>query len=343
MSELINKSTETQKALYYEKLDDNKVHCKICGNECVLKEGMLSRCKSRQNIKGEMELANYGIASSIAVDPIEKKPLYHFYPGTRVFSLGGWGCNFCCLHCQNWEISQPPPSLNRGSYNITPQEAVALTIKHDSQGICWTYNEPAIWFEYTLDSAKLAKEKNLYTAYVTNGFLNKEPLKEIAPYLDAYRVDFKGFSDKFYQELCGIKAWMNIYNNTVLAKELGIHVEVVTNIVPAYNDSPETLKSIAKFTYENLGADTPWHVSRFFPNNKLKQLSPTPLETIDRAVEIGREIGLNYIYKGNCSGKSDTVCPECNTVAIERNLTVKVNLGPNGTCKRCGHSLNVRC
>jgi pyruvate formate lyase activating enzyme len=335
-------TTNIPKAMYYEKLEDNKVKCNICGNECILKEGALSRCKARKNEAGELILPSYCVVSSAAVDPIEKKPLYHFHPGTKVFSLGGWGCNFSCLHCQNWEISQSFSQLNRNSYHITPEEAVQLAQKQGAQGICWTYNEPAIWYEYTLESAKLAKKAGLYTAYVTNGFLNKEPLKTITPYLDAYRVDFKGFDDRFYQELCGIKNWKIIYDNTVMAKELGLHIEVVTNIVPGYNDSDETLKAIAEFTAKNLGPDTPWHISRFFPHHKLNNIDATPLSTIEKAYKIGKNAGLNFIYRGNCPGKSDTTCPACDEVAIERNFQTRINLGPNGTCKRCGKELNVR-
>lgn len=341
MSDHIN-SVELLSAQHFEILDNNKAKCNICGNECIIADGKLSRCRSRQNVDGELKLTTFSVASSAAVDPIEKKPLYHFYPGTNVFSLGSWGCNFTCLHCQNWQISQPVGS-GRGSYAITPEDAIALTINHKSQGICWTYNEPAIWFEYTYDSAQLAKEADLYTAYVTNGFLQEKPLRQIAPYLDAYRVDFKGFDDKFYQDLCGIKNWQLIYDNTALAKELGLHVEVVTNIVPGYNDSDETLTKIVEFTVEKLGPKTPWHVSRFFPNNKLNNISATPLETIDKAIDIGHKAGLQFIYKGNCQGKADTICPECGTVAVERDFRAKVNLGPNGTCVRCGNDLNIRC
>ncbi|MEW5820647.1 MAG: AmmeMemoRadiSam system radical SAM enzyme [Cyanobacteriota bacterium] len=343
MVQIFKGEEELKKAGYFEQLNDNKVLCKICGNECILIDGQPGRCRSRENIKGEMFLSTYSVASSVAVDPIEKKPLYHFYPGTSVFSIGGWGCNFNCIHCQNWQISQPAKTMTRGSYHLTPQESIKLTLSHKSQGICWTYNEPAIWFEYTLDSAKLAKENNLYTAYVTNGFLNKEPLKELSKFLDAYRVDFKCFDDKNYQELCGIKNWKNIYNNTVYAKELGIHIEIVTNIVPGFNDSDETLKNIAEFICNNLGPDTPWHVTRFFPNNKLNNIDPTPISTIEKAVEIGKAYGLYYIYKGNCPGKSETVCPKCGTVAVERDFNFKIHYLPGGKCCKCNHDLNIRC
>lgn len=343
MSDNLNPQGESRDALYYENIETDKVQCHICGNECVLGKGAISRCQSRKNIDGEMKLATYAISSSAAIDPIEKKPLYHFYPGTNVFSLGGWGCNFNCIHCQNWQISQPKKCSTRGSYFISPQEAIDITLKNKSNGICWTYNEPAIWYEYTLDSAKLAKEKGLYTAYVTNGFLNESPLKEIAPFLDAYRVDFKCFDDDSYQKLCAIKNWRKIYENTVIAKNLGMHVEVVTNVVPGFNDLDKTLTSIAKFVKENLGADTPWHISRFFPNNQLNDVDPTPLETIERAVQIAKNEGLYFVYRGNCHGNSDTICPKCGTVAVQRDYTVKLNLTPEGNCTHCGNDLNIRC
>lgn len=338
---MTNEATQIQKAKYSEKLDNNTVQCLLCSNECILKENILSRCLSRKNINGEMILCNYAITSCMAVDPIEKKPLYHFYPGTKVFSMGGWGCNFTCIHCQNDGISQPKLNAERKSYFVPPQEAIRLTIEHNCQGISWTYNEPAIWFEYTLDSARLAKEKGLYTAYVTNGFIQEKPLREIAPYLDAYRVDFKAFDDKFYSEVCGVKNWMNVYKNAVLAKELGMHVEAITNIIPGYNDSDKTLSDIAKFIYENLGPDTPWQATRFHPNNKLLHLNATPQETIEKAYQIGINSGLKFVYIGNLGFRTDTVCPECKTVAIKRSIPVEVSLGPNGTCVRCGNNLNI--
>ncbi|MGD9580906.1 MAG: AmmeMemoRadiSam system radical SAM enzyme [Vampirovibrionia bacterium] len=343
MSDKLNPHGESRLPLFYNKVDTDKVQCLICANECVLGNSAISRCQSRKNVDGDMKLATYAIASSVAVDPIEKKPLYHFYPGTKVFSLGGWGCNFFCIHCQNWQISQPKKCSTRGSYFIPPEEAVDIALKNKSQGICWTYNEPAIWYEYTLDSAKIAKENGLYTAYVTNGFLNEEPLRQIAPFLDAYRVDFKCYDDESYKKLCAIKNWQKVYQNTVIAKELGLHVEVVTNIVPGFNDSDKTLSSIAAFIKQNLGADTPWHISRFFPNNQLNDARPTPIETIEKAVDIARSEGLHFVYRGNCPGDSDTVCPQCATIAVQRDYAIKLNFTTDGRCTNCNYDLNIRC
>ncbi|OGI00953.1 MAG: AmmeMemoRadiSam system radical SAM enzyme [Candidatus Melainabacteria bacterium GWF2_37_15] len=252
---------------------------------------------SRKNVDGEMVLNTYAMASSIAVDPIEKKPLYQFHPGTKVFSVGGWGCNFQCKHCQNWHISQDMQE-NKG-YCLPPEKMIELAIEHKCEGVCWTYNEPAIWLEYTIDSAKLAKEKGLYTAYVTNGFMTIEALDLIAPYLDVFRVDLKSFDDEFYREISGIKSGKGVFETARHAKELGMHIEAVTNIIPTKNDSEENLKNLAEWIAENLGKDTPWHVTRFFPNYKLDNIEPTPIETLKKAEELGKQAGLKYIYLGN--------------------------------------------
>lgn len=338
--------------LMWEKKENDYVQCHICHNKCLISPGCVSRCTSRINIEGKMELNNFGVISSMAADPIEKKPLYHFYPGTKVFSVGGWGCNFTCLHCQNWQISQPTKKQTEkllkkgagvGGYCVSPEQLVDLIGKHNCQGLSWTYNEPAIWLEYTIESAKLAKEKGYYTAYVTNGYISPEALDEIAPYLDAFRVDLKSFSDEFYIQVCGVKNFQGIYETVKHAKDLGLHIEVVTNIIPTKNDSEKNLGNIAHWITNNLGKDTPWHVTRFFPYNKLENLPATPIETIDKAVKIGQKEGLNFIYKGNTGEESLTKCPDCNTVAVKRNSKIEINLKSNGTCTVCGRNLNMRC
>lgn len=283
--------------LLWEKLDNNNVRCNICHNRCTIPPGKVSRCLSRKNVDGEMVLNTYALASSVAVDPIEKKPLYHFHPGSQVFSVGGWGCNFQCKHCQNWHISQN--MLEDKGYYLPPEKMIELALQYNSEGVCWTYNEPAIWLEYTIDSAKIAKEKGLYTAYVTNGFMTIEALELIAPYLDAFRVDLKSFEDEFYREISGVKSARGVFETAKHAKELGMHVEAVTNIIPTKNDSEENLKNLAEWIAQNLGMDTPWHVTRFFPCYKLDYLEPTPVETLKRAGEIGEKAGLKYIYPGN--------------------------------------------
>lgn len=285
------------KALLWEKLENNAVRCNICHNRCVIPEGKTSRCLSRRNDRGEMVLNTYALASSVAVDPIEKKPLYHFHPGTKVFSVGSWGCNFSCKHCQNWQISQG--FIKEKSIYLPHEKMIELALKHGSQGVCWTYNEPAIWLEYTIDCAKLAKENGLYTAYVTNGYMTIEALELISQYLDAYRVDLKSSEDNFYREISGVAGAKGVFETAKRAKELGMHIEAITNIIPTKNDSEQNLKNIAEWIAQNLGVETPWHVTRFFPNYKLDNIPPTPLETLKLAEEIGRAAGLKHIHIGN--------------------------------------------
>ena len=336
--------------LMWEERKNDYVQCRICHNRCLIAPGNTSRCSSRKNVNGRMELNTFGLVSSLAADPIEKKPLYHFHPGTKVFSVGGWGCNFICLHCQNFSISQLKrqeeekllrQGMGIGGYCVLPEKLVDLITENNCQGLSWTYNEPAIWLEYTLASAKLAKERGYYTAYVTNSYITPEALDIIAPYLDAFRADLKSFDEEFYREICGVKNWYGIYETLLHAKELGLHIETVTNIIPTKNDSNENLRKIAHWIANNLGKDTPWHVTRFFPYNKLQHLPPTPIETLDKAVKIGKKEGLNFIYQGNTGVIFHTICPDCGVIAVERNRQTKINLTTEGNCLNCGRNLNI--
>ncbi len=297
----------------------------------------------RQNRDGELYVLNYAEASSVAVDPIEKKPLFHFFPKTQVFSLGTWGCNFHCKHCQNWQISHVKSV--QGSQRIPPQAAIELTKRYNCGGIAWTYNEPGIWFEYTLDSAKLAKKENLYTVYVTNGYLTTEALDTIGPYLDAWRVDVKGFSDSFYRQLAKVSRWQGILGVAKRAKEKwGMHVEVVTNLIPTMNDDEEQLRGIATWIREELGELTPWHVTRFYPHYQLSHLPPTPVASLERASAIGKAMGLKFIYTGNVPGHSgeNTFCYLCGKLVIRRWGYDTELVGIDGSrCKFCGADLNI--
>jgi len=236
-------------AMLYEKLSNSRVRCNVCQWRCTIGPARFGVCRVYQNRDGTLYNLNYAKASSVAVDPIEKKPLFHFFPSSLVLSLGGWGCNFHCKDCQNWEIACPvdnEPWL--GSREVLPQAAVEVAKGYQCDGIAWTYNEPSIWFEYTLDSAKLAKENNLYTVYVTNGYLTPEALDTIGPYLDAWRVDIKGFTDSFYRELAKVRRWRGILEVAKRAKDKwNMHVEVVTNIIPTMNDDDQQLESIASW------------------------------------------------------------------------------------------------
>ncbi len=334
-------------ALLYEKLPDSRVRCHTCQWRCRINPDKYGVCGMYQNRGGTLFNLNYGMVSSVAADPIEKKPLFHFYPGTLCFSLGTLGCNFHCKHCQNWEISTADStSLLHGCRELPPEKSIELARQHDCQGIAWTYNEPTIWFEHTLDSARLAKENNLYTVYVTNGYATPGALDTIGPYLDAWRVDIKGFSDEFYKTLTGIPRWREILEVTKRAKDKwNMHIEVVTNIVPTLNDDDKQLEGIAKWIRDELGELTPWHVTRFHPYHRLTHLPSTPLATIDRACEIGRRAGLRFIYACNVAGheSESTRCYSCGKTVVKRLGYQTDVVGLDGSrCRFCGAELNFR-
>ena len=335
-------------ALLAEKGPEGRVRCNICQWRCRISPGRAGVCKMYHNRGGTLFNLNYALASSVAVDPIEKKPLYHFYPGSQVFSLGSWGCNFHCQHCQNWEISCVDLTrvIAAGSREILPEKAVELAGRHDSRGIAWTYNEPTMWFEYTLNSAKLAKSNNLYTVYVTNGYMTPEALDTIGPYLDAWRVDVKGFSDHFYQDLARIKGWRGILEVAERARsKWNMHVEVVTNVIPTMNDDDKQLEGIAVWIRERLGELTPWHVTRFHPQHNLLDLPSTPVSTLERALEIGKRAGLKFVYIGNVPGhrNENTTCYSCGKLVVQRTgyHTEVVGLDKS-RCRFCGAELNIR-
>ncbi len=333
-------------AMLCEELSGSRVRCHVCQWRCVIGPGKLGLCRVRQNRDGRLYVLNYAVVSSAAADPIEKKPLFHFFPGSRVFSLGGWGCNFHCQHCQNWQISCSDLPAISEAQRVTPQNAVELTRRHGCRGIAWTYNEPAIWFEYTLDSAKLAREADLYTVYVTNGYLTSEALDIIAPFLDAWRVDIKGFSDDFYRQIAKVPRWRGVLETTKRAKEKwGVHVEVVTNVIPTMNDDDQQLRGIVTWIRDELGELTPWHVTRFHPQYRMGHLPPTPLASLERAIDIGREEGLSFVYAGNVPGHSreNTICYSCGKLVVERvGYQTRLTGLEDSSCRFCGADLNVR-
>ena len=334
-------------AMLYEKLPGSRVRCHICQWHCTIGPGKSGVCRMYRNEGGILYNMNYGQASSIAADPIEKKPLFHFFPASLAFSIGGWGCNFHCQDCQNWEISCPEASEPwRGSREVQPEAAIELAKRYQCRGIAWTYNEPSIWFEYTLDSARLAKENNLYTAYVTNGYLSPEALDTIGPYLDAWRVDIKGFSDSLYRNLARIRHWQGILEVARRAKnKWGMHIEVVTNIIPTMNDDDVQLEGIARWIKDELGELTPWHVTRFHPQHHMMNLPPTPVATLEHACSIGQKAGLKFIYTGNVPGhkSENTFCYNCGKLIVRRFGYQTEVVGLDGSsCKFCGAELNFR-
>lgn len=336
-----------KECILYEKLDNNKVKCHVCPWQCVIGPGKAGYCCVRLNEGGKLYAITYAKVSSMAADPIEKKPLFHFYPGSRAFSLGSLGCNFRCIHCQNWEIAHAKPAAQEpGVTELPPEEEIRLTKKYACQGIAWTYNEPTIWLEYTLDSAKLCKKENLYTVYVTNGYATAESLDEIGPYLDAYRVDVKGFTKEFYKKLAKVGKFEYVLEAAIRAQaKWHMHVEIVTNVIPTMNDDDEQLKGIAEWIRDNLGDKTPWHVTRFIPYLELSHLYPTPVETLERARQIGFEAGLKFVYIGNVPGHpgENTYCPKCKELVIERTgYAIGRYEVEGGKCKRCGEDLNIK-
>ena len=333
-----------REATLYEKLPGGRVRCYVCQWRCLINPGKLGVCRMRINREGTLYNMNYAEVSSIAPDHIEKKPLFHFFPGTYALSLGTWGCNFHCKGCQNWEISCT--DIPRGSQQVPAEQEIELARRYDCQGIAWTYNEPTIWFEYTLDSARLAKENGLYTVYVTNGYATPEALDTIGPWLDTWRVDIKGFTDGFYQQLAKIPHWQGILDVTKRAKEKwSMHVEVITNVMPTMNDDEDQLKNIATWIRDNLGELTPWHVTRFHPLHEFTHLPATPTSILERAYKIGKEAGLKFVYLGNVPGHEyeNTVCYSCGKMVVHRIGYDTEVVGLDGSmCKFCGAELNFR-
>lgn len=349
MTEQLHESIQGFKeAMLYTCLPDSRVQCHVCLWRCIVNPGKFGVCRMRRNDGGLLNVLNYSLVSSAAVDPIEKKPLFHFFPGTKVFSLGTWGCNFHCVHCQNWEIScaEKPGGAGRTSMQLPPIDAITIAKERDCSGIAWTYNEPTIWFEYTLDSARLARKAGLYSVYVTNGYMTPEALEVIAPYLDVWRVDIKGFSDDLYRNLANVPNWRGILDVAQLAKKKwGMHVEVVTNVIPTLNDDDEQLTDMAEWIGNSLGDDTPWHLTRFHPQHEMTEKPYTPVATLDRAADIGHRAGLRFVYVGNVPGHKgeNTVCYNCGSLAVSRKgYETKVTGLFGSNCAVCGADLNFR-
>ena len=330
-----------REAILYDRLGKGRVRCKVCRHRCIIPSGRRGYCNTRLNREGTLYTLIYNQVSSVSNNPIEKKPLYHFYPGSFYLSIGSIGCNFRCPGCQNWEISHAEiMETGRGTEEMTPEESVDLALRHGSRGISWTFNEPAIWLEYTLDGARLAKEKGLYTVYVTNGYISPEGLEVISPYLDAFRVDIKGFSEETYRKITSVRALSGVLESARLAKRrYNMHVECVTNVTPTINDDEDELKGLAEWIRDELGPDTPWHVTRFYPHLDLSHLEPTPIEKLERIRQIGFEAGLHYVYLGNVPGHEgeNTWCHSCQALLIERyGFDVIKNNITGSKCPRCG-------
>ena len=337
-----------RESILYDKLEGKRVRCGICQRRCIIPPNKFGYCSTRVNDEGSLLCLNYGEVSTWRVAPIEIKPLFHFHPGSRALSFGSFGCNFRCIGCQNWEIAHAMPdtlSDKSPTEEILPERAVKLAERLGCQGISWTYNEPTLWFEYTLDSAALAKDAGLYTSYVTNGFMTEEALDLIGPHLDSFRVDLKGFSEDFYQKIANVNDFSGILRNAERAKKKwNMWVEVITNVIPGYNDDESQLKGIAEWIFNNLGDDTPWHLTRFIPHLELSDVPLTPVETLERGRKIGLGAGLKFVYLGNVPGHryENTYCPGCGELLIERfNYSILAYQIEDSQCRYCGESIPV--
>jgi pyruvate formate lyase activating enzyme len=326
-----------REAILYEKLADNRVRCHLCAHRCVISDGKKGTCRVRENRGGILYTLVYGRTISQNVDPVEKKPLYHFYPGSLAFSVATPGCNFRCRWCQNWQISQMPREHDFiAGREAHPNELVASALDTGSQSIAYTYTEPTIFFEYTYDTARLAHQAGLANMYVTNGYMTQEMLEIFHPYLDAANVDLKAFRKETYHRYVGA-ALQPVLDNLKLMKRLGIWLEVTTLVIPDLNDDPAELRDAANFIAQELGIDTPWHISRFFPGYKMTDRQPTPIKTLHMAEAIGREEGLHYVYPGNIAGESNTMCPQCGQLLIRRRgYGIVENHIQNSCCPFCG-------
>ncbi|PKL46568.1 MAG: AmmeMemoRadiSam system radical SAM enzyme [Planctomycetes bacterium HGW-Planctomycetes-1] len=332
-----------KEAVLYEPLDDKKVRCNLCNWRCIIKDGDLGHCQVRKNIGGKLYSLNYHKLCSANPDPIEKKPLFHFQPGSRSFSIAAPGCNFQCAFCQNWQISQM--ALDEGQIDgqsITPARIVDFAIKAGCKSMAYTYTEPTVFMEFAAECGKIAKQKGLANVFVSNGFMTKEALDFAADWLDGINVDLKSFSEYYYKNLCKAKLKPVLETIEYIAKHTKIWMEITTLVVPGQNDSDEELKQIADFLVNTCGPDVPWHVSRFYPQYKYTETPPTPGTTLQRAYDIAKSAGLRYVYIGNLpSAKAEnTYCPKCQHLLIEREgYYITKNEIKNSGCDNCGEKI----
>lgn len=334
----------TMEAYLYEPLGEKQVRCILCKHTCIIKNEGRGICNVRENHGGKLHTLVFGKLIARHIDPIEKKPLFHFLPGTRSYSIATVGCNFKCRFCQNADIAQMPADrdgLIMGEPS-TPQEVVSAAVKDRCHSISYTYTEPTVYFEFAYETAKLAHEQGLKNVFVTNGYMSAQALKMIHPYLDGANVDLKAFSERFYRTYCGAKL-DHVKETLILMKELNIFLEVTTLLVTGLNDSRSELESLALFIKESLGPETPWHISRFHPTYRLSDRPPTPFDTLVKARQIGMGAGLRYVYMGNVPDNSgeNTYCYNCGQMLIERRgFRIMKNQIKNSLCNQCGSTID---
>ena len=328
-------------AMFFKREGDTQVRCGLCRFHCLIKEGARGICGVRENRGGTLHSLVYGKVCAEHVDPIEKKPLYHVMPGSASYSIATAGCNFHCRHCQNYSISQVAAHDTIRGATRTPAEIVEAAKACRCRSISYTYTEPTVFYEFAYDTALLARKAGLKNIFVTNGYISKEPLKKIAPYLDAANIDLKGFSEEFYREIVHARL-SEVLDSIIEYRKQGIWIELTTLIIPGLNDSDSELQGIASFIMANLGADTPWHVTAFYPTFKLTDRPRTPVATLKKARDIGLAAGLRYVYEGNVPGEGgeNTRCPSCSVLLIERyGFTIIANRIRKGACPDCGTAI----
>ncbi len=314
--------------------------CELCPKNCKITEGHSGDCKSRLVIDGELRAITYGRPCSIHVDPVEKKPLFHFLPGSRIFSLASAGCNLHCKFCQNWTISQAAPEDLR-TVDLPPDKVVQAALAQKCHSIAYTYTDPVIFYEYTLETAKIARDKKLRNVTVTAGYINRAPMELLCQVTDASNTDLKAFSESFYKEMCD-GSLKPVLDGMALMKERGVWLEVTNLIIPTFNDDLEMIRKMCMWMLANLGAETPLHLSRFHPMYKMRNLPPTPVELLMKARSEAMEIGLKYVYVGNVlgTGAENTYCPNDGTLLIKRvGFSIAENNLENGTCPKCGETI----
>jgi pyruvate formate lyase activating enzyme len=327
-----------KEALYWQPLEEEKVKCLLCPRECVIRPGKKGFCRVKTNQGGTLYAQGYGQTISLSMDPIEKKPLYHFYPGSYILSAGPNGCNLACIFCQNWQISQTDVPTKY----VSPEKLKDWAIHHQSIGVAFTYSEPLIWFEYILDVARLGKRQGLKTVLVTNGIINPEPFEDLLSWVDAMNVDLKSMRDEFYKKLCRGPFRDTVLHTIKRGHEAGIHIEVTNLIIPGYNDSQAEIQELIDWI-ASVSPQIPLHFSRFFPHYQLRDVPPTPTETLAMAREMALK-KLNYVYVGNVWNREwdTTYCPKCGEALIIREgyTLPRINL-KDKSCPRCGESIPV--
>ncbi len=330
-----------KEALFYRKLKNSIVQCQLCPHFCILRDNETGKCRVRENRNGKLVSLVYARPCSIAVDAIEKKPLFHFLPGTKCLSIATVGCNLFCLFCQNYSISHPEKIDFKSFEHVEPKRIVEICKENGLPGIAYTYTEPTIYLEYALDCMKLARKSGLYNVWVSNGYINPEPAEKISKYLDAINVDLKG-DIKFYQKLCGVRNEEPMHEALKIYKKNKVWIEITNLIIPGYNDKPKQIEKLVLWVKENLGKETPVHFSRFYPSYKLTNVKPTPVEPLEKAAKIAEKIEMEYVYIGNAPlhARENTYCPKCHSVLIKREVySIIENNLKKDRCKYCNEKI----